>query len=306
MPLIGIIDPSHDELKADEAGRTPNWLTLDELLAVADSASPKWSPWTWELLNAVLKTHEERDYISTSLLTTPCPRSAVLERKEDYISDTYHFYAAMRGTMIHRILEHGVRDRGLAEWRFWTTVGDTTLSGRPDLVTYGPEPAIWDYKTTENPPSFGYPYTDHKLQVQFNRYIVNHAEKWVNENDEPADIPFNPREQAFEHVVVVYLGPKGPKPIEVETTRMVKSPTGKDVKRKMPYVWNDEEVLDEMVPRIEAFNLALESYPEWPKGLEKMWGGEPGWQCPSYPWCKLPRCLAKRYPRGLTWPKQTK
>ena len=63
-------------------------------------------------------------------------------------------------------------------------------------------------------------------------------------------------------------------------------------------------------PRVAMFKKALDApYIEkngvrtlaWPEGAELLWGGEPGYECPGYPLCKLPNCLAKRYPTRLTW-----
>ena len=302
--LIGIVDPSHDERATDEPGRYPNWLTLDEVLHVASRSDPKWSPWQYELLAAGLAEHQERDYISTSLLAGGCPRTSVLERREDYIGTIDSMWAAFQGTMIHRTLEAAVRPGGVAEWRFFTEVEGYDISCSPDLVTVDPG-TLWDWKRTENPPTFGYPFRKHTLQVQYNRYIVNHAKSWVDNNGEKTDVPFNPRELNFEHCVVVYLGPKGPKPIEVMETRDVQTPNGKTVRRKVPFVWSDQQVVDDMMPRLEAMAIALDAYPEWPDGLEKApgWEGPPGWKCPGPPLCYLPNDLAKRYPGGLVWDK---
>jgi hypothetical protein len=83
LPVIGVVDPSH---KANKASATPPpWLPVEELLSKAYTAEPKWSPYTFEIINAALGEIEERgDNISTTTLTGPCPRSTVLERKEDY------------------------------------------------------------------------------------------------------------------------------------------------------------------------------------------------------------------------------
>ena len=34
---------------------------------------------------------------------------------------------------------------------------------------------------------------------------------------------------------------------------------------------------------------------------EDVWGGEPGYACPGPPLCRLPDCLARRYPHRLLW-----
>lgn len=299
MPLVGLIDPSHDERRDDMPGRFPKWLRLEDALQHAHAADPKWSPWTYELLAAAMNEWQERDYISTTSLIAACPRSLVIERHEPYILSLDQLYASLMGTLIHRTLEHSVRDGAVAEARFFTMIDDVQVSCSPDLVT---RDTIWDYKKTENVPTFDYPYKKHTLQLQFNRFIVNHASKW--EQDGAAfDIPFDPHATIFKHLAVVYLGPKGPKVIEVTSSQDWATPNGKTVKRRLPDIWDDERVYGEISPRLEALRMALESYPKWPKGLEEKvgWEGPADWKCPGAPLCWLPNCTAKRWPNALTW-----
>lgn len=308
MPMVGVIDPSHDERSAHDDGRLPAWLSKEDVLQASLDGGPKWSPWPYELLKAGFDNHQERDYISVTMLTGGCGRGKVIERQADFIGDMDSMYASLKGTQIHRTLELAARPGAVAEHRFFTTLSvkglDVELSCSPDTVVFEePYTAIYDWKTTENPPTFGYPWKSHDRQLQYNRWLVNHAEKWVDQDGHPVDLPFNPWETAFKHLAIVYLGPKGPKVIEVTKTREVTTPNNKVVKRKMPYVWSDDEVLDDMMPRLEAMVRALDAYPEWPFEGEEAPGfeGPDGWGCPGKPWCSLPMCLAKRFPNGLTW-----
>ena len=221
MPLIGLVDPTHDERKRDEQGRLPRWLPLDEYVAMFETASPKYSPWTYELVAAALDQWQERDYISTTMLVGGCARSKVLERKEDFILDIDSMWPAFKGTQTHRTLEFSARPGALAEARFFTTVyiegaGDIEVSCSPDLITQNPA-AVVDYKAPSDDrsiPMYGYPWQSQVDQLQFNRYIVNHAERWdLREGDE---LPFNPRELNFEHLYIVYIGQRGPKVIECQ------------------------------------------------------------------------------------------
>jgi hypothetical protein len=302
MPMIGLIDPTHKERANGAAGRYPRWVSVKQALEQSANASPKWAPWPHELIAAVLANHQERDYLSVTALTGGCMRGNVVERKEDYIGDLDSMYASIRGTMIHRTLELVARPGSLAEWRFFTSVDGEEISCSPDLVTYD---AILDWKTTENPPTFGYMWSGHKLQLQFNRFCFNNATKWANpeglEND--PSISLDPAHTKIQHLAIVYLGPKGPKVIEHEKT--VEQATGKGYTRKakVPDVWSDAQVLKELRPRMEAWHLAMNSYPKWPKGLEDYpgWEGPPEWHCSGAPLCYLPGCLAKRLPAGLTW-----
>jgi len=121
--------------------------------------------------------------------------------------------------------------------------------------------------------------------------------------NEPFDMPFNPRTWECEHLFIVYLGPKEPKTIEVVKSVDHRTPNNKVVKRKKPYIMPDDQLEETiLMPRLEAMVRALDTYPEWPAGVEDVWGGAAGWDCPGPPLCYLPNCLAKR--RGsLVWPR---
>jgi hypothetical protein len=307
MGLVGIIDPSHQERKEDEPGRLPRWYPREELLERFITAPPKFAPYTYEIVNAALDQWQDRDYISTTMLTGGCARSKVLERKEDFILGLDDLWAAFRGTQVHRTLEFYDRPSALAEARFFTTIripgADVEVSCSPDLVVEEPASVV-DYKAPVDDrsiPVYGYPWHSHVDQLQFNRFIVNHAERWdLREGDA---LPWDPRALVFKHLYVVYLGTRGPKVIEVQKSIEVTFKNGNQGNRKVPDIWDDEEVTDHIVPRLHAMSLALESYPVWPDGLEEMPGfeGEAGWRCPGKPWCRLPDCLAKRYPNGMMW-----
>jgi hypothetical protein len=301
--LIGFIDPSHDERKLDAPGRPPRWLTIDDLLGEALTQGPKWSPWSYELIQAVLSNIQNRDYFSTSMLTGGCYRGTVLERREDYVDSLDGNYASIKGTLIHRTLELAQRPGSLNEWRFFTDIDGLEFSCSPDVI----QPDIGllsDWKTTENPPNFGYAYRHHKEQVNLNRWVVNHATRWLDpQGSTDTPIPVDPRTIQFTQLSVVYLGPKEPKTILIEATREAKTPNGATIKRKVPDVWTDKAVRKFLDPRLEGLEMALASYPDWPEGLEEYPGfeGPAGWACAGPPYCYLPMCLGKRYPNGLVW-----
>ncbi len=327
MPLVGIIDPSHYERSHAKAGRLPNWLTLDEAMLSSQAPNPKWSPWTFEMIRAALGEHQERGKrLSTTALTAACPRSSVLERSVDYIESLDNMYAALRGTMIHRTLESYTRLGAIAEHRFFTTIDGISISGSPDLVT---EDTVFDYKVPTDQtgvPSFGYPFRHQTEQLMMNAFILRHMEDWVGPDGEPsadAPLPFDPRENAVTHAVIVYLGPKGPKVIEYQVNQEFVTPAGVTKKSKRPYVWSDDEVLggydDEdkknggMRAKLHIMKNALDSYPDWPEPWEDpdtglvhtasdVWGGlNETWDCPGPPICRLPSCLARRRPDMYTW-----
>ena len=326
MGLVGIIDPSHEERKKDREGRLPKWFPRDELLTRFETASPKFSPYSYEVVAAALDQWEDRDYISTTMLVGGCARSKVLERREDFVLDLDGLWPAFRGTQVHRTLEFSFRPGAIAEGRFFTTLyvpgkGDVEVSCSPDVITPRPA-AVVDYKAPVDDrsiPSWGYNWPSYIDQLQFNRYIVNHAERWVL--PEGVDMAFDPRTLVFKHLYIVYLGSRGPKVIECQKAVDQPMKTKEGTKTvKVPDVWSDEYVEERLLPRLLGMVKALDGYPEWPEGLEEFPGFEgpalpdwliqahldngapdPRWKCPGKPWCKLPDCLAKRYPYGLIW-----
>lgn len=319
MPVIGVVDPSHDEVMNNTLGRYPRWYPVQSIINQANEADPKWSQWSYELLKAMLDElideagdpYHVGDNITTTALVGGCPRSKVLERKEDFIATVGSFYAMFRGTMIHRTLEYAARPGSAVEARFHTTVAGVPLTCKPDLIT--PQGDLYDYKFTENPPTFGYPWRDHTLQVQYNAFIVRHAEK-MSQCPDPSQVGFW-RENEQRSATLMYLGPKGPKPIVVEKMQPWFDDKGRESKKKQPYMWTDEEVLEGvsgkwlmpgtkepgLIQRIEAMAEAFDSYPKFPASFAKTFGGQEDWRCPGPPLCHLPECLAKRYPNGMVW-----
>lgn len=306
MPLIGVVDPSHKEMARDSLGRMPEWLPLDAAVAAAEATGTKWSPWTYELMAAMFGEYQDRQSrISASSLVDHCARADVIKRKADYVEDLESLYVPFRGTMIHRTLELYGHTEAIVEHRFFTDVAGETISCSPDHLS---RTTLTDYKVTETPPQYNNPWRNHTEQVQFNAFICRNATRWRRSGDsldgdeDFSSLPFDPRESPASKLVVMYLAPKWPKALLVEkTTDYFDFKKGKEVRGKQPFVMSDDQVLDVLVPRVEMFRKGLEAYPEWPDGAEKVWGGDPGWRCPGYPLCRLPNCLAKRWPNRLTW-----
>jgi hypothetical protein len=303
VPVAGVIDPSHNERKVDKSGRLPQWFSKDQVLSAALHADPKWSPWTYELLAAALEEFQERgDQISTTSLVAPCPRSLVLERKAPYILHMDDVWRAFRGTMIHYVLEGTARTNSIAEHRFFAPFDAEEITCSPDLVT---SDTIYDYKNTKQVPKYDYPYRSHVEQLQLNRYILNHATRVEKDGEVATQFPFDYRIANYQHLVVVYIDLDGPKPLEVTHSVEVK---GRTRKRREPHIWTDGEVLEAFIPRFRSLRAALDSYPEWPDGIEDIewWGSNPDpkdpWKCPGFPSCRLKGlCLASKRPNGLLW-----
>ena len=301
--LVGIVDPSHKEMALDTLGRLPNWLPLDDALKAAEDG--KWAPYPWEMLAAMFGLYQNRDYISTSTLVSHCVRADVLKRKEDYVEDLASLYVPFLGTLGHQVLENHAHDGAIAEARFFTSIAGEEVSCSPDHLT---PTRLTDYKFTQTPPQYNSPWANHAEQVQFNAFIVRNAERFTPRGETlklrlgPDMMPFDPRKEVAKELALVYLGPKFPKVLMVEkTVDYFDLAKGKEVRGKQPYIMSDEKVLAVLEPRVKMFKKALEVYPEFPDGAEELWGGEPGYTCPGYPLCRLPNCLAKRFPGRLIW-----
>jgi len=311
--LVGLVDPSHATQRKLAQGQLPPWYSIAELEGIALEQGPKWSPWTYEMIEAVVGEYQERGQnISVTALNASCPRGLVLERMVDHVQSLDSLYAALRGTMVHRTLEGYARPDGIAEARFFTEVDGIEISGSPDLLTID---TIYDYKVTETPPSFGYPYRSHTKQLMYGAFIARHAHRWETpEAYQVSGLPFDPVDNPVTQAVVVYLGPKGPKQILVQRKEEFITPTGAKKEGKRPYVWDDDRVLDGNGKRpddedydpglrrrlhqlTEAFGIYPAFNPEWVED----WGGTADWQCPGPPRCKLPNCLAKRRPEMYVW-----
>ncbi len=299
MPLVGVVDPSHKEMARDTGGRLPAWLPLDDALKASEDG--KWSPWPYEVMRAILEGYQNRDYISTSTLVSHCVRADVLKRKEDYVEDLEGLYVPFRGTMLHQVLEGYAHERAIAEARFFTTIDGTEVSCSPDHLT---ETRLTDWKITESPPMYNNPWPNHQEQVQLNAFIVRNSTRleWGTvQSFDDGGLPFDVHEGVKE-LALVYLGPKKVKTLMVErVTDYFDIAKGKEVHGKRPYIWTNEQALAFAEPRVKMFKRALEVYPDFPEGAEQLWGGEPTWACPGSPLCRIPNCLAKRYPNRLTW-----
>lgn len=302
------------------SGRKPGWLTKEEVLAQALEADPKWSPWPYELLHAALDSMEERgDNISSTALVGACPRSTVLERREPYIASLDQLYRAFRGTWIHAVLEKSQAPGSATEVRFIAPLDDDEFSCKPDVVRANG--VMLDWKNVERIPAYDYPYRHHTLQLQFNRWCVNHAQRWEKDAGNAADkqqlsplslLEWQPKTMVFKHLEIVYLDINQPKTIETQETvqvPLVTDPT-RTKPTRVPGIWSDDRVLGGaktrdgweygLVDRFNAMRAALDSYPDFPEGVEEIWGGEATWDCPGFPHCPFPNCLAKRR-NSLTW-----
>lgn len=306
MPLIGVVDPRGKESLPDPDIKVP-WYTREELLRALSQDALGESHWTYEMAAAAFDNVQDRgEMLSTTAIIGSCPRSEVLKRREEYIGDLNELWSALRGTLMHRTLELYTPPQSIAEVRFFCTIDGQEISGQPDLLT---QRSLIDYKVPADQSSIPmtYLYKSQTEQLMLNAFICRHAERWEPEGD----LPFDPRGQKLDSVGIVFIGPKRPKVIVYKRSEDFTGPSGKKRKIRVPYVWDDKEVLDVLRPRMHMLRNALASYPDWPEpwtdpetwqeySAEYLWGGEPGWDCPGWPHCKFSTCLAKRR-RNLKW-----
>lgn len=250
-------------------------LTPEDALAQA-AERPEGQKYPYELLKAMLATQQERDYISTTLLTSKCLRSTVLKRQVDYSEEVDRMWAAFRGTMFHGQLEKNVHPDCIEEARFFVELeGLGILSGSPDLV----DPVrgiLYDWKFTKENPRFDRPWPDHVLQVQINRWLVDHAYAvtWRGiEYDLTAKRNIKKfRPVDWQDLILVYMDDRGPKPLRVMKSIDIPKVSGEGTKKaRVSDVWDDETVEAIILERYAASLEALESgtVPEVPAGWEE-------------------------------------
>lgn len=258
-------------------------MTPEEALEAA-AERPEGQKYPYELLKAMLATRQERDYISTTTLTSKCLRSTVLQRQEPYTEDVDRMWAAFRGTMFHGQLEKHAHPECVEEARFFVELeGLGTLSGSPDLV----DPArgiLYDYKFTKENPRFDRPWPDHVQQVQVNRWLVDHAHRVVWRGKE-YDLSVKRNIKKFrpmdwQDLIVIYMDDRGPKPLRVTKSIDIPKLHGEGTKKaRVSDVWDDEKVEEFIYSRYEEAKHYLESGevppipgPEWAYGAHALCG----------------------------------
>lgn len=237
-------------------------------------------PFTYELLNSMYATIQNRDYISTTALVNKCLRSEHLQRTEEYTIQPESLWARFRGTMYHGQLEQFHAPGSVEEARYHIDLpGLGHLSGSPDLVDVEVG-ILYDYKTNKENPRFNKVWADHEAQLNINRWLVDHAE-YVEYHGETYNIDpklgveekavglFRPVD--WQGLVIVYMDDKGAKPLTVMETILVPAKTTGGMKKaRVPAIWSDEKCeayIYERYPQVKAALLDGE-LPEIPPGYE--------------------------------------
>lgn len=265
--------------------------------------------WTYELVGSMLTamvahpSHADGSRISTTVLTSKCLRQLVWERQTDYTTTLASQWASFRGTQFHSRLEPFAHPLSYAEARFYIhDLGvqipavkkalprkDRSFSGSPDIVApdYG---RLGDYKRTKEVPRFNYPWEDHKVQVNINRWLVDKADtvaihetdagivgschalgvegidgllEWDRDAERATwdlTVPgvrarFVPVE--WQELVLIYVDDKGPKPLVCTESIKVPTKAGGTRNARIPEIWSDERVESYIAEHYVAARLAL-------------------------------------------------
>lgn len=242
--------------------------------------------YTPELLDAILATRQERDYLSTTSLTAKCLRQQSIQRQYDYAEDIDGMWAAFRGTMFHGQLEKHVAEGALEEARLFVTIDGIEFSGSPDL--WDPNIGVlYDYKFCKEVPRWSKPWGDHVEQLNINRWLVDHCKRMEWRGEEYFPHPLNPdyfiREEGkfvksvrvrpvdWQELVVVYMDDKGVKPIRCTKSIQIPKVSGEGTKAAVVAdVWDDEKVEALIAERFPlAYDaLTLGHIPAAPEGWE--------------------------------------
>jgi hypothetical protein len=174
-------------------------VSFDDALAVSE-AEGSWSDVPHEVLTLIREqvTKERPEGISVTGLLG-CPRKVVLEKQNDWFVHPLENWPALRGTIVHTMLEQ-TSDRTEVEVRYEREYKGVTLSGQPDSVRAigtGKRRLLRDWKSTAKLPYYDSAYPSHRLQTNIYRWLLE----------------LDPR---FTEIEIVYVSMEGVKPIPLK------------------------------------------------------------------------------------------
>lgn len=283
--------------------------------ALRHAAERRGGQFPYELLKAMLACVQDRGTrISTTTLTTKCLRSEVLQRTEDYANDPKRMYASFRGTMFHGQLEqHATDAHTIEEPRFHIVLpGGRSFSGSPDLIDVR-KGELFDYKFSKENPRFDYPWKDHVLQGQVNRWLCDNADYveyggdlhaltstgvrilrddyGLDPDDSLMDVELN-REKfvpvEWQGIWVVYMDDKGPKPLLCTKSVQVPKKDGTGTKAaRVADIWSDAEVEEYVITRYAEVREAFDRIGEDPSDVPPIPEDFTAWKHPLCEWCPV-------------------
>jgi len=192
-----------------------------DALAISE-AEGSWNSIPHEVLVLIQQQvgKERPDGISVTQLLG-CPRKVFLEKTNDWYSAPIENWPALRGTIVHNILEQTGGANSEVEVRYEREYRGVVLSGQPDSVRVlgsGKRRLLRDWKSTNKLPYYDNAYSSHKLQTNIYRWLLE----------------LDPR---FTEIEIVYISMDGVKAIPLKkggTTRY-----GRAIENQ---VMTDEEV----------------------------------------------------------------
>lgn len=213
-------------------------VTFAEALAVSE-AEGSWSSVPHEVLVLIKEqvTKERPEGISVTQLLG-CPRKVFLEKTNDWFSHPLENWPALRGTLVHSLLEQTGGQGSEVEVRYEKEYKGVTISGQPDSVRAlgsGKRRLLRDWKSTNKLPYYDNAYSSHKLQTNIYRWLMD----------------LDPR---FTEIEIVYVSMDGVKAIPLKKGGTTKY--GRQIENQ---VMTDEEVevyLDDRLLTLDAQNKA--------------------------------------------------
>jgi CRISPR/Cas system-associated exonuclease Cas4 (RecB family) len=211
-------------------------VSFADALAISETEG-SWNSIPHEVLVLIHKqvTKERPDGISVTQLLG-CLRKVYLEGTNDWYSMPIENWPALRGTIVHNLLETTGGERAEVEVRHERVHNGITISGQPDSVRVlgkGKRRLIRDWKSTNKLPFYDNAYSSHKLQTNIYRWLLE----------------LDPR---FTEIEIVYISMDGVKAIPLKKGGLTKY--GRQIENQ---VMTDEQVeafLDSrLVPLNEQF-----------------------------------------------------
>lgn len=217
----------------DDNGRN---VLFADALAIAE-AEGSWNGIPFEVLSLIKEqvTKERPDGISVTQLLG-CPRKVFLEKTNDWFSSPIENWPALRGTLVHSLLEQTGGQSAEIEVRYEREHRGITISGQPDSVRTlgtGKRRLLRDWKSTNKLPYYDNAYSSHKLQTNVYRWLLE----------------LDPR---FTEIEIVYISMEGVKAIPLKRGGTTKY--GRQIENQ---VMTDEQVeafLDERLLVLDAQN----------------------------------------------------